>query len=118
MRPLLFGLLLSSLASPALAVPSFRLSWDDCNVVVTNRNWSGPGKYALVLSGTGFNGSYSQFSAGFSFDPKVMAPAWDFATIDHFGTGAPICQGASKLTAGQGPSACPAYPATRLFGQM
>jgi hypothetical protein len=108
MRPLLFGLLMSSLASPALAVPSYRLSWDDCNVLVTNRNWSGPGKYVLLLSGTGFNGSYTQFSAGFAFDPKVLVPAWDFATADYL-VPVPICHPTSMLTASQAERR-PAYP--------
>lgn len=116
MRPLLLGFLLVSFVPPALATPSFRLSWDDCNVVITNRNWSGPGTYALVLSGTGFDGSYTQFDVPFLFDPLYVAPAWDFATADYHG--GTICHSASLMTASQGPSACPAYPATALFKGM
>ena len=115
MRPILTFLLLC-FASNAFAVPSLRLSWDDCSVITPNKNWSGPGTYRLVVSGTGFAGSSRTLNAGIGFSTRRVVRAWDFSTFDYFGYGP--CQPSSRLTVGPGSGACPNYPATVVTGHM
>jgi len=115
MRTLLVGLLLS-FASTAFAVPSLRLSWDDCSVITPNKNWSGPGSYRLVVSGTGFTGTSRSLNASIGFSTGRAVPAWDFSTFDFWGVGP--CQSPSRMTVGAGSGACPNYPASVVSGMM
>jgi len=116
MRPFLVVLFLV-VASNAFALPSLRLSWDDCTVIAPNKSWSGPGTYRLVVSGTGFTDHYKFVQVGIIFYPQRVVPAWDFSTFDY-GTGGAGCQAPSRMSVGAGSASCPPYPATFVAGMM
>lgn len=115
MRLFLAGLLLM-LASNSFAAPSLRLSWDDCSVLSTNKDWAGPGTYRLVVSGAGFSGSSQNLGVSIGFSTRRAVPAWDFSTVDYWGYGP--CQSPSRMTVGSGSGTCPNYPASLVTGEM
>jgi hypothetical protein len=103
------------LAAPVLgipdahAVPTGRLSWDDCDPVVTNKNWSGPGTYVIVISARGLT---TQTSAiGLSIDTGATADAWEFAD-EYSGF---HCQPPSRLAISSTGTACEAAPVLEFF---
>ena len=104
------------LAANVHALPAVRVGWDDCNAPLTDRAWSGPGSYTIVVSGLGFAGSYQRFDAQFEFFPRRVVPAWDFSTYDYWGT--TPCQGPTRLAIANSGDGCPAWPATQLEAQM
>jgi len=55
---LAFALLATTGGTARAQSPVFRLSWDQCDPVITDKSWGGPGGYALQLSATGLSGSY------------------------------------------------------------
>ena len=117
MRPTrLLPLAACLLISTAHAEPTLRLSWESCDNLSTDRSWAGPGSYAMVLSGTGFNVPLGSLVAGLRFAPWFIAPAWDFATYSYFGE--PVCQSLSGLTATTSGGGCPAVPTTQLDVEM
>jgi hypothetical protein len=96
-------------SAPASAIPSIRLSWDQCDPLIVNRAWTGPGTYAVQVSGIGFAETYSSLYVGFSFFPHRVVPAWDFSTVDYW-TGLPGCQGPARMAILNAGGGCPILP--------
>jgi len=95
-------------AVPAFAGPSLRLSWDQCDPVIVNRDWSGPGPYVIQISGTGFAGTYNSMNLGMVFLPHPISDAWDFSR--DLSTRKEGCQGLSRVSASNTGGGCPAFP--------
>ena len=75
--------------STAQADPTLRYSWDQCDPVVRNKDFSGPGVYRQTLTATDLPAGFSGFSIGIALTGPF--PAWQFF---DFG-----CQGADRFTA-------------------
>jgi hypothetical protein len=117
MRSLPIALFLLAVPPAAFANPLLSLSWDDCAVLATDKSWTGPGTYALVISGTGFDGSYTAVDVGISFFPNYVWPAWNFSKYDYWGS-SPKCQDPERLTVSGAGGTCPSYPAQSRLGYM
>ena len=113
-RPLIRAraLLLASLilfASTAHATPSLRYSWDDCNPLVLDREFTGPGHYVQTLSVTGLTQPLTLFKV-----TVMIGPSWpDAWRFDSFG-----CQGSSRLTVTTTAAGCDTVPGLAVTVQM
>jgi hypothetical protein len=93
------------LATCARAAPSLRYSWDSCDPLVLNRDFTVPGHYAQTLSVTGLGQSLTSFNVHIVIAPRGLS-AWQF---NSFG-----CQGASRLAASTVADGCLSIPGLEL----
>jgi hypothetical protein len=75
-------------ATSVVTQPRIRLSWDNCDPLVTDKSFVGPGPERLVLSATNVSGAYAAHDHTIRVSPQ-LADAWRF---DDAG-----CQGASQI---------------------
>jgi len=110
MRPSLWILVLMILApQSSFGAASIRLSWDQCDPIVVNRAWNGPGSYAIQVSGTGFSGKYTLLGFRSAFSHRVV-DAWDFSS--------PGCQGFTRASVVNAGGGCPVFPGTPFSFEM
>jgi hypothetical protein len=116
MRKLLTGILAAGLCvaagSVSAQVPDVRLSWDNCDPIVLNKDFNLPtDSYKIIISGDGFDGTFQ----GNEF--QITIAAYDFSTtplVDswHFESGGCNAGQFSASTAGL-TKACPAFEGAR-----
>jgi hypothetical protein len=106
---LLAQLLLILIASTACATPSLRYSWDDCDPLVLDREFTGPQHYVQTLSVTGLTQPLTVFRVIVVFGPS-WPDAWRF---DDLG-----CQGSSRLTATTTAAGCESVPSLTVTVSM
>jgi hypothetical protein len=81
-------------AGSSAAQPSIRLSWDDCDPIVVNRNFTGPGLYRMTFSGTNFGGAYQ----GYQLETRVRTEdGSSYPDAWRFDLNAGGCQGPSRM---------------------
>ena len=92
MRKMLLGfvaatVLVGTVQTAAIAAPSqpptVRLSWDQCDPLVFNKDFAGPAIYTMVFSGVNFEGTYrggemKVVIANYDFGSAPIADAWRF----------------------------------------
>src|SRR5262245_2142214 len=99
LRALVFkGTALLLLAASAHAAPSIRYSWDACDPLVLDREFTGPGIYAQTLSVVGLSFPFTSFEASIAIGPGQPS-AWAF-----FAGG---CQPMNRLMSGPVADGCP-----------
>jgi|KBSSwiStaDraftv2_1062776.scaffolds.fasta_scaffold31097_5 hypothetical protein len=95
--------------SAAAAPPSIRYSWNECDPLVLDRDFTGPAHFSQTLSVTGL----TQPLTSFRVEIVVAAgqpSAWQFYS---FG-----CQGAGRLTATSAAVGCLAVPGATVVATM
>lgn len=83
-----FVLALLSAALPAGADPTVRLSWDTCDPIVPNQDFTGPDVDLLVASATDISGSHIGYALGLivlAADGAPLPDAWRFDADGCFG---------------------------------
>jgi hypothetical protein len=98
----------SLLIVPAHAMPIARVSWDDCDPVVTNKSWSGPGTYVQVVSAVGLAPGLQ--AVGLGFVMGGLTDAWWFSD-DQFDHG---CHPPADLAMSSTGTGCAAAPVTQF----
>ena len=79
--PLLSLCALTLALTPASADPTARISWDQCDPVITNKNFSGPGDYSFVVSADGVTGTYIGYDVSIQVhlaEGASFPDAWEF----------------------------------------
>ena len=71
------SILLLGVATTAFAQPAIRLSWDDCDPIVQNKNYAGPSIYNLVASASNVASRNNGHRTKVSIGPNVQ-DAWRF----------------------------------------
>lgn len=92
------------------ADPSGRYSWDQCDPVVTNKNWTGPGTYVQVISALGLVPGITSIQV--RVVTGYVQDAWYFS--DNFVAG---CQPQSRLAFSSTGTDCAAAPVTQFVYQ-
>ena len=116
MRKLLTGILAVGLCvaagSASAQVPDVRMSWDNCDPIVLNKDFAGPATYTIVISGDGFDGTFqgNEFQvtlASYDFSTTALVDAWGFDAIG--------CQGGGQFNATTAAlsKACPQFQGAR-----
>src|SRR5262245_14666128 len=68
------------LSAPALAAPLMRFSWNDCDPLVTRRDFTGPDVYTQTVSALGLDAAVSSFHLLMRVNPS-LPNAWVFADL-------------------------------------
>ena len=106
--PLALAILALDLHS-AHALPFARYSWDQCDPVVTNKNWAGPATYVQVISAVGLTPGIRAINL--TVNTGATADAWNFSD----GQGGPDCQPTSRLTISSTGADCVAAPVVQFL---
>lgn len=117
-RTILLALVFIALASPsALAAPTFRYSWDDCDPVVPRRDFATPAVYTQTISAVGLEGPVEHISLVFGlktspdFPAPFSYPAWQFQDLYP---SPEWCQPIGRVSTLLGGTSCDTIPGLQL----